>query len=448
MGYLDEIAKKRAERREKSSRSHDEYLATLGNDETSADELRLAIKWAVLPIFFFWVAYVGYIHLSKELIGVVPDEHVMWLAMGIPIVFQFIKAYCATKCLRAWHFKWYDESAHDFWIYTLLGVLTILAFVWTLKISFWDVKETANNNFIEQNTITLGAHLKAATADIDAQIAKLETKEQSAGSLRTKKGGINWAVQPIAAENAKSKSSLDAQRKTIVDAATMEFSTHSATVEKQAKSRGNFFQRFGGFGEFVEIICFVLIGLLEAKLHRLNAEKEKQASPTPSTNGVHYNGHKSTPTSYPPIQNSGRVIFFNRAEDTGEVRSSGPTHEKPVPQSPQSVPQSAAGPGSIGADHILELLRQQLQREVANFRNPQAIPKTVAGRIHGHLSDAYEAMKSPDFVPSRAVGAKVYAYLVETVFKTLNEKGWPFEQDRSMCYRMLDVIPKEHQVTT
>ena len=109
---------------------------------------------------------------------------------------------------------------------------------------------------------------------------------------------------------------------------------------------------------------------------------------------------------------------------------------------------SFQAPRSKNIDQILELLRQQLQREVANFRNPQAIPKTVAGRIHGHLSDAYEAMKLPDFVPSRAVGAKVYAYLVETVFKTLNEKGWPFEQDRSMCYRMLDVIPKEHEVTT
>lgn len=447
MGYLDDIAKKRAERRQKSTQAHDEYLATLSNDETSADELRLAIKWGILPIFFFWVAYVGYIHLSKELIGVVPDEHVSWLAMGIPIVFQFIKAYCATKCLRAFHFKWYDKSAQDFWIYTLLGVLTILAFIWTLKISFWDVKETANDNYVQQNTITLDAHLKGATAEIDAQIAKLEAKEQAAGSLRTKKGGINWAVQPIAAENAKSKSALDAQRQTIVEAATKEFNTHSTTVEKQAKSRGNFFQRFGGFGELVEMICLILIGLLEAKLRKMNAAFFHVPAADQPSNGVHYNGQKPAQPSYPPINNR-RMIFFNRLEDTGQVHSSSNDNGNPVPQSPQSVPQAEAAQGSVGADQVLELLRQQIQREIANFKNPQAIPKTVAGRIHSHLSDAYQAMKSPDFAPTRATGAKVYGYLVGTVFPTLNEKGWPFENDQFMCLRMLDVIPKEHTVAT
>jgi hypothetical protein len=436
MGYLAEIAKKRAEKREKTSRSHDEYLATLGNDETSADELRLVLKWAALPIFFFWVAYVGYIHLSKELIGVVPDEHVFALAIGIPLVFQAIKAYCATKCLRAFHFKWYDESAQDFWIYSLLGLLTVLAFVWTLKISFWDVKETANSNYVENNTIPLDAHLKTATADIDAQIARLDAKEQETGPLKNKRGRTNWGAQPIITENAKSRASLDAQRQTIIDAATKEFTTRTATVEKQAQSRGNFFQRFGGVGELLEVLCFILIGLLEAKLHRLNSQKEHrsprfnaeeikgQAPPHP--NGKQQPIHNQAPTDRQPM--GFRWPGYGQANPSPtDALDQQPLFPKTVAQSPIAVAQPQEG---NYADAVLELCRQSIQKEMANFRNTQALKSSVSRRICEHLDVAYAAMTGNAFAPSYPIGLRIYSYLQDDVFPILNGVGHPYTREK------------------
>lgn len=427
MGYL-------AEQREISSRSHDEYLATLGNDKTSADELRLALKWVALPIFFFWVAYVGYIHLSKELIGVVPDEHVFALAIGIPLVFQAIKAYCATKCLRAFHFKWYDESAQDFWIYSLLGLLTVLAFVWTLKISFWDVKETANSNYVEKNTITLDAHLKTVTADIDAQIARLDAKEQETGPLKNKRGRTNWGAQPIIAENSKSRASLDAQRQTIIDAATKEFTTRTATVEKQAKSRGNFFQRFGGVGELLEVLCFILIGLLEAKLHRLNSKREQENTTTPPHQHGPGNGHHPHHNGQPqPIHNEAQPqrYYFNRTSPSGNVQAA--LTQQPlfppetVAQSEIAVPQPQE---ANYADAVLELCRQSVQKEMANFRNGQALKASVSRRISEHLDTAYAAMTGAAFNPTYETGLRLYTYLQGTVFPTMNGVGFPYAREK------------------
>lgn len=450
MSYLADLAKKRADKRQQSAKQHDEYLASLANDETSADELRGFIKFFVLPIFFVWVTYVGHLYLSKELSGVVPDEHVFWLAWGLPLVFQVLKVYGATKCLRAWHFKWYDNSAADLWIYLILGLLTALAFAWTLKISVWDVNATATERFIEKNSITLDAHLKNATADIDARIAEQKQKEQATGSVRTKKGGINWAVQPIAAENAKSSSSLDEQRAAIVTAATTEFEKNAQSIEQKAQNRGDFFQRFGGFGEFGEGLCLILIGLLEAKLRRMNAKKEESQQAEAGSAGHSPNGHTLPHYNGQPAQNgSVQRYYFNRQTPTGNVEPANmpETEQKTVAQSPQTVAQQNTVAGMASADHVLELLRQTIQKDVANFNNRQASPKTVSGRICEALDNAFPYLLQPGFTPSRAVGARLYGYLVETVFPALNVKGWPYDRDTAFASRLLAIIPKEHAAT-
>ncbi len=318
MSVLEEFAKKRAEKRKMSARERDIHFATLSNDKTKADEILLFVRYFLLPLSAIWVAYVGYIHLSKELVGVVPEEHVWWLAMGIPVIFQCIKAYCATTVFRAFHFKWYDRSDADFWIYLILAFITFFAFIWTLKISFWDVKDTAKSNFVDKNTVSLDAHLKAATADVDAQIAALGQKQTDAGSVRTKNGKVNWATQPIIAQNAKTEAALIDQRATIVGAATKEFNNKNQRIEVQSQKSGGFFQRFGGFGELLEILCFILCGLLEKKMHQLNCQDEDGEDRGNATL-PHFNAKNINGQTHPLHNKAPQRFYFNRESIDGNV---------------------------------------------------------------------------------------------------------------------------------
>ncbi len=115
----------------------------------------------------------------------------------------------------------------------------------------------------------------------------------------------------------------------------------------------------------------------------------------------------------------------------------------PVPQPAHPVAQQAQVV-STGADQVLQLLKTNLQREMANFNNRQARPETVAKRIYSHLYTTYQCAQSPDFKPSRAVVANVYGYLVESVFPVLNERGWPWENDKFFCQRLLDIMPADY----
>lgn len=427
MSFLLELEKKRADKRHLSEKQHDEYLLSISNDETSADELRIVLKFVILPIFFIWVAYVGYIHLSKELVGVVPEQHIFWLAAGIPLLFQFIKAYCATKCLRAFHFKWYDKSAYDFWLYRMLGVLTVFAFIWTLKISFWDIKNTVEANYVERNTATLESHLKAATLDIDTKIEQQKQKEASLGSI-VNGGRINWAKQPIAAENAKSSSALDAQRAEIVTAATKEFEKRAGTIEKQSKTRGNFFQRFGGFGEVGEIICFILIGLLEAKLRNINRNTHNKIStPSPSlTTNQQFNGHGGG-------KNGGvqQRYYFTRSSPQGDVITayehdlSESQPEKSVSQAPLIVTQTFGEEDGDHADDVLLLAMKRLKGHDDNFDRKHGKNETTAQNIHDILDGVLFKMKGT-FRPSADVHAKFSTYVIETLFPLLWKKKFRY----------------------
>lgn len=451
MSYSAERARKKAEQREinaaTSKQRRDEHLLTISNDTTNADELLPVVRYGFLSLFFIWVGYVGYVYLSKELVGAVEAWQASVLAVALPLAFQSIKVYCATKCLRAFHFKWYDESAQDLWLWRLMGALTVLAFAWTLKISVWDVKSTATGDYIKQNTASLDAHLKAATADIDAQISALETKEKQNGSLRTKSGKINWAVQPLAAENAKSASSLAAQRERIVNAATEEFKSMGQRVEVQAKSRGNFFQRFGGFGEIGEIICLLIVGLLEARLRNANATPtatQRTAPPYQPAHSLNGNGQP-----HPTVNEAPQRYYFTRDEPTGNVLPSDDLSRQPlfapenaVSQSPPTVTQQNDPGPTNHADAVLKLAEKELRGFAANFDRRQGHNSTVSANINRILNQTARTVRGRGFQPTRPVWLKFYYYITGELFPALNEKGWPYEYESQFVADVYRLCPE------
>lgn len=424
-----------------AGKKRDESLATMSNPDSNVDELGRAIRYFFLPIATIWVWYIGYVFTAKELTGMVEPWQVVLLSIGLPLFVQILKVYGATKALRAFHFKWYDRSGHDLVFWSCTGILVAIMFGWSLKISIFDIKDTSNETYTEKNSDSLNVVLRNATSGIDAQINALNNENADAGKMRTKKGRIAWSGQSIKMANATTLSALNAQKQEIVSQTMADYKAKKLDVEKGAKHRGNFFQRFGGFGEALEILMLVLLGLVEAINRNQNAArlgvKTDQAAATPRQTGF-----EDFTRTQNPINNEAKnrpIGFFTE----NPYRDTVPQPIQTVPQSEIAVPQQSA---VIGADQILKHLKSKLQSEIPNLHNPQASKSTVSGRIEKVLDETFIAMWNNQFLPSKDVAIKVYQYLGDTAFPALNNAGYPYQKDVFVMKALSDVIERLHTV--
>lgn len=445
MGYLEERRKKKEQdalrNTEKNQMKRDEYLATLSNPDSNVDEFAKLIRWLLLPLFSLWVWYLGYIYTSNSLAGVVEPWQASVLSLLLPTAIQIIKIYAANKTLRAFHFKWYDRSGPELWFWSLSGILVGLMFLWSLKISVFDVKGAASDNFIASNKESLDIRLSADTKDIDAQIAAVNQSNTDASTMKTKRGKIAWSGQDIMMKNSTTLSDLMKQRKTIVEATTADYQQGKVDTQKKSVERGNFFQRFGGFGEFGEIIFCLLLGLSEA-INRNNNLKRLENDPMPEKEPVktgfqnltqNGNGQSRSTSAYP--QNHA-IGFVWDGYGTTPINPKPPVSQ-PTPPVSQPTQQSAT---VLGCDKILMALRTKLQADIPNIIDKNGILTTIHKRIVKAFNECYDAMQHDDFVPSRTVAIKVYQYLADEAIPALNRVGWPYERDVFFLKRLSDVI--------
>jgi len=444
MSYLAERARKKAENAEKSAQANthkkDEWLATMSNPDSNIDELGMIVRWIILPLFCIWVWYIGYLFTSKELAGVVDPWQVTLLAFLLPGTIQFLKLYGAKKALRAFHFKWYDRTAHDMWLWSLVGVVVVLMFAWSLKISIFDVKDTAQENYAASNSDSLSLVLSAATGSIDAQISAINESSQRAGTMKTKKGKIAWSGQSIEMQNSATLSTLNDQKKAIVEQTIADYKAGKLKVEAGAVHRGNFFQRFGGFGEIGEILFCLILGLIEAINRNANIArlKDQQNTPTPQPFQPY-----TMPTNGQAVKNNDRTqIGFKWAGYGQQPTPTAPTvtqYQNTVSQQPQAF-------SVLGCDAVLQQCERKVRADLPNFNRPDALKSSVSNRINNALDQCFEVIKKPEFSPTREVGAAFYKFMVETAIPTINKRGWPYHRDTFFLKRILEVIPDRVEV--
>jgi len=446
MSILQEMREKRQKNAANAAQSNavktDEWLATMSNPDSNIDELGKLIRYFILPLFALWVWYIGYIFTSKALVGVVDPWQATLLAFALPGVIQFLKLYGAKKTLRAFHFKWYDRSAHDLWLWSLVAIVVCLMFAWSLKISFFDVKDTARDNYLNTHTDSLSLVMAAATKGIDSQIEAINKSNQEAGTMKTKRGKIAWSGQKIRIDNSTTLSSLMYQRQQIASQALEDYKAGKVRTNETATSRGNFFQRFGGFGEIGEILFCLILGLVEAinrnnNIKRLsNTEGGNQAAENTLHSPYQYqqkrNGQAQNSTS---TTNS---IGF-KWDGYGKATAQEPNT---VSQQPDTVSQPTAHFSTLGCDAVLQLCEKRVRADLPNFLRKDTKPESVSRRINDALQECYESLKNPDFAPSRQAGASFYKFMVETAVPTLDGRGWPFENATFLLKRLLEVIPK------
>jgi len=322
---------------------------------------------------------------------------------------------------------------------TLIGVTT---FIMSIRNSTVGAHQLSQLFSHERNA----APFSPDTKIIDQQIAALQASDGEL-SLKTKSGRTNWAAQPIKSENAKSLAALQEQRKVSIEQQRNDWEKEQSIKADQSNYVADLVLASGGWTELLQLLLMVLRVACEKSL-----DNRQNHYPTPSSNGQS-NGiahGQNTSQTYPTVQNNGRFTYFNRKSD-GNVQNSildrqplfKEEEEKTVAQSTQTVAQQEITFSAGSADHILELLRQTIQKDISNFRNPQAQKKTVSGRICTALDDAFPYLTDPAFLPSRNNSIRLYAYLVQTVFPTLNQIGWPYQRDTQFAARLLNKIPDQ-----
>ena len=443
MSYLEDRAKKKAETAEKNAQESiykkDEWLATMSNPDSNIDELGKIVRWIILPLFCAWVWYIGFIFTQNELTGVVEPWQVTLLAFLLPGTIQFLKLYGAKKALRAFHFKWYDRTGHDFWLWSLVAIVVVLMFAWSLKISIFDVKDTAIDNYTTSNTDSLNVLLAAATADVDNQINALNESNKRAGSMKTKKGKISWSGQSIEMNNSATLSTLHQQKNEIVSQTIADYKSGKIKVEKDAAGRGSFFRRFGGFGEAGEILFCLILGLIEAINRNSNISRLSKGK-----NDMHEDETALKSQQTQPVFRNGHT--FNTPKNTIGFHWPGYGQQNTVSQPTFTVSQQTQPNSTLGSDAVLKVCKKALQSDMPNFKRQDVKKKSVSERINAALDACFNEMNNPDFCPSMPVAADFYRLCVEDVFPQLNEKGWPYERDTFFLKRLLAVIPKVEQV--
>lgn len=362
------------------------------------------------------------------------------MALLLACIIEFGKNWGFLKVLRipfflGWRYVSAEVQNTIMWVFLLfLSAVTFAASIYNStqgahQLSMLLSHERTYNAFIPN------------TSDLDAQIADLQ-KQDGQIKLTRKNGRTNWAAQPIKAENAKTLASLQQQRETAIAQQRADWEKQTAIQEQQNNFSANSLLAVGGWVELLQIILMFVRVSAERSLDKTAAQRRQQV-PYPTGNG---NGHyRPFQPRNEPAQNGIGFFWPNYGHPKDALDKQPLWHnENTVAQSPQTVPQSETAADMSYADTVLEVCRQAIQRDISNFHNRQAKPETVANRIHQALNKCYGAMSKAGsaFDPSYHVGLKLYAYLQDTVFPTLDGVGYPFEGETFFLDRLYQSFKK------
>ena len=414
--------------------SRDEFLLSLKNDNTHADEAATWIR-CLLYLLTAFVVYLGYSYYLSTFSETMDPIVAAFFAVGIPIGVEIGKLKLITKAFRAISLGWIDEGPAKSLYWGMVLVIGGGAFWWSYTISTGGIKEVARQNAeSSMRQDSLHVIIAASPSAIDNRIKEINQSNEQAAGMKTKKGKIAWSGQTIQMNNSATLASLQAERQKIVDQVTKDYSTTATQNKTKVSAWASFIERFGGWGELGSLFCLIALAVFERVLRDQNLkdyDNLENAAAAP-----HY---QAPPTGHAPTfsQNGAHAAVKNTssAQRTYYVYDNVPRNT--VPQPPQTVAQQN---GDNYADSVLEVCRQAVQRDLANFSNRQANNRTVAGRIHTALDIALEAMRAEGFNPTYKIGSKLYHYLQDKVWPTMNEVGHPYEHQAMFTHRLYAVF--------
>lgn len=442
--------------REQSLRARIEKINKLDDPTTSADEI---LFWGkkILYVLLAYSAILGFFCYWKNFEKSFPFWVAAFMSAALPLAIEFGKNYCTTWAIRKPFFNGISHvwsRASSFFMFLGLLLIGITTFIMSVRNSTVGAHQLSTLFSHERNASVFAPD----TRTIDQQIAILQKNDDQL-SLKTKKGNINWAAQPIKSENAKSLAALQDQRKVSIQQQRADWEKQQAFKSEQGNYVADLVLASGGWTELLQILLMVLRVACEKSLH----SRLPHQQPINNKSGQHFehthteNGHEtnrqpyfSSPNEtkgsspnppYPTIQNNGRYTFFNRNEFGNVEPAPDYAHKKTVSHSPLTVTRCETEMPANYADDVLRLAEKEIRGHAANFRDRQRKESTISDNINRILDETLEKIASTGFTPTRAAGAKFYGYLIGELFPLLNEKGRPYSRDIIFCKRMLAVIP-------
>lgn len=449
----DSRAKATEAGKQKSQESEVNFLLSLRNDKTNADE---AIIWitSIMWVVTAFVIYLGFNYYYQTFQEMFPPAIAFAFAVALPAVVEIAKIKLASRGLRSLGFGWFAATWANFGYWSIVLALAGGSYYWSYTISTGGIQEVARQSAeIKNEQAPLSEVIAVNTADIDARINDLNQSDAKAAEMKTKRGRVNWYGQSIQQQNATSRAALAAERATIVQQTTEKYYKTGATNETRISAWADFVRRFGGWGEVAVLICLVATLFFEMRLAELNKtaieEAERKQQKTPNT-PLFWN--KGNPAPGPQTD-----TFFNRQTD-GQVRNAltdrhplfdpHPPTEKTVSQPRFTVSQQngeTVGSGN-GSDALLKLAMKRLKGFAANFDQRHRNNETVSRNINGILDETNTAIREPGFAPSRAQMLSFYSYLMD-LLPYLDTKGWPYERGKEMARYILANVPERHENT-
>jgi len=417
---------------------YDEYLLTLRNDNTNADEAAFWIK-CILYVLTAFVVYLGYHYYLSTFSQTMDPMFAAIFAVAIPAVVEIGKLKLITKAFRAISLGWIDDgpSKSIFWGFVL--IIGAGAFWWSYTISTGGIKEVARQNAeasVRQDS--LHVIIASATADVDARIAEINHSNEQAAQMKTKRGKVAWSGQTIQMNNSATLTSLQGERQKIVDQITADYATTGTENKTKVSAWSSFIERFGGWGEIGSILCLIALAVFERVLRDQNMAdfENKGSATTPHVPG----GGSATP---PPAQNGAYRVGQNTSASPigfywdGYGSPSAVLTPQPVfgsetvPQSPTTVAQqNGEDSGANYADSVMKVCKDAVQRDLSNFQNRQASQATVSRRINAALDECRQAMMKTGFEPTYRRTLELHAFVQEKVWPTLNTVGWPYDHEK------------------
>ncbi len=229
--------------------------------EQETGERSAAKAWLILfcgsMVLTAFVGWMGFNYYSQIFSETFPGSAGL-MAVGLVLFIEVVKVYLAYTSLSSIVFGWFAQSGSKFFFWLFCCLLAGGVYKWSYDVSTEGMAIfVANQGAAKAAQTTLADHLNAATAAVDAQIATLNASNETAATMRTKKGRIAWSGQATITNNSATLSDLQKQRAEIVTAATAEYQNNRTAADTKTTGFARFIERFGGYAEWALLVMLV-----------------------------------------------------------------------------------------------------------------------------------------------------------------------------------------------
>lgn len=228
--------------------------------EDSNDARSWLLIFIILSFLSLFTLYMAYRYYRFAFDPTFPGASgIMALAMAaLTEVGKVMLAYTVfSSLIYGWMFRtWSKAFAGVFSLAIAIGW-----YVWSYNVSTKGMDlYAADATSITMKQEPLEDRIHRATADIDAQISQLNSASTDASArMKTKKGNINYNGQVLITTNASTLSSLQEQRKAIVDQVTIDHNSTGEKIETKSNVLVDWVQQFGGNAEYLCALCILAL---------------------------------------------------------------------------------------------------------------------------------------------------------------------------------------------